>query len=62
MCSVYHLDGPVSVVAALAPMNGFVAAATLKYPISHNKSLEGYLFILLLSVCLFAEKNIIIKR
>lgn len=32
-CSFYHLVGPVSPVDAVAPMNGFVAAATLKYVI-----------------------------
>jgi len=34
MFSVYHLVGPMSLVGALTPMNGFVAAATLKYFIS----------------------------
>lgn len=36
-CSVYHLVGPVSVVAAFAPTNGFVAAARLKHRISNDE-------------------------
>lgn len=48
-CSVYHLVGPLSFVAAFAPMNGFVAAARLKQRISKRQMVSGLRCNLLLS-------------
>jgi len=62
--SVYHLVGPGSLVGAVAPMNGFVAAAILKYFISdkmNERLKKNFLFILLSSTCILLKNKIILN-